>query len=51
MIFRKLTFWLAVAGITGAVLFFGALLGLSALVWLAVEMPARRGILSLAKPR
>ena len=38
-------------GISGTVLFFSALLGLSALVWLVVEMPARRGILALAKPR
>jgi peptidoglycan/LPS O-acetylase OafA/YrhL len=34
--------------IMGAVLFFSALLGLSALVWAVVEMPARRRIRSLA---
>ena len=38
-------------GFVGGALFFSALLGLSALVWRVVEMPARRGILSLARPR
>jgi len=38
-------------GIMGAALFFSALLGLSALVWRVVEMPARRRIVALAAPR
>ncbi|HEX6529505.1 MAG TPA: acyltransferase family protein, partial [Burkholderiales bacterium] len=48
LVWRRSEWW---QGITGALLFFSVLLGLSALVWLVVERPARRGILSLAKPR
>lgn len=46
-VWRRSEWW---QGIMGAALFFGTLLGLSALVWLVVEMPARRRILSLASP-
>jgi peptidoglycan/LPS O-acetylase OafA/YrhL len=47
-VWRRSEWW---QGIAGAVLFFGALLGLSALIWRVVEIPARRWILSLEKPR
>ena len=46
-IWRRGEWW---QGIAGALLFFGVLLGLSALVWRVVEIPARRRILSLEKP-
>jgi peptidoglycan/LPS O-acetylase OafA/YrhL len=38
-------------GVTGALLFFGVLLGMSALIWRVVEIPTRRSILFLEKPR
>jgi peptidoglycan/LPS O-acetylase OafA/YrhL len=48
LVWRRSEWW---QGITGAVLFFSALLGLSALIWRVVEIPARRWILSLEKPQ